>query len=294
MLTIIEQLENLYDESESSFLNDLVRCQKLILIYTKNLDFSQAQEIITLSKSILGCLEGEALILGKIFVYPSFAYYFKKINNPALSKRYVSLTLKYDDYLSHKFPVLHLHKFHHTLNLHQLLLDRKEYKKCAQLFADLFIYLYEFKLDSKYGSSGEIYFQKMLPNITVSQIADDFSRSYFICIWEYPEVESYFLKDKRVKKILDNREQRDRYLNAFIEFNILQKLFFSKKVDTQLILNFFNTYNFYHFDTYKLLILKNLLSYTEDLIAKNKILAFIEGKLNFKEPQFLLERLRHS
>jgi hypothetical protein len=294
MMTILEHLEDFYNESDSSSLKDLVRSQKLILIYSKNLDFSQAQEIIDLSKSILESLNGEALMLGKIFVYPSFAYYYKKTNNLVLSKRYVNLTIKYDDNLSHKFPVLHLHKFHHTLNLHQLLLDKREFKKCAQLFADLFIYLYEYKLDSKYGTSGEIYFQKMLPEIKVSQIMDDFSRSYFICIWEYPEVEMFFLKDKRIKKILDDQLDKDRYLNAFVEFNILQKLFFHKKIDTTLILNFFTKYNFYHFDTYKLLILKNLLYLTDDLIAENKILAFIENKLNFKEPKFLLDRLRQS
>ena len=60
MLSIIERLDELYSPDESSFLKDLVRCQKFIIGFSKQNDFDQAWEIMSLSKLVLKNLQNES------------------------------------------------------------------------------------------------------------------------------------------------------------------------------------------------------------------------------------------
>lgn len=294
MLSIIEKIDKHYDEEQCSSLRDIIKAQKLIILYSKASDFEQALEIIEVSKTILSFLKNESLILGKIFLYPSFAYYYKKTKNYSLSKRYINHTVKFDDLLSAKFRVLHIHKIHHVINLHQLHLEKKEFKKCAELFADIFVYSNDLILPSKYGKSGSSLFRGQLAKNELLTIVDNFSSSYFMCIWKYPEVERYFLKNKKIKEILRASNAKSKRLQALIEFNTVQTLFIQKQVNFNLILNFFKTYTHYYFDIYKLLILKNLHSISEKQTTKNEILSIIEKKLNFKEPGVIIDKIIFS
>lgn len=291
MLSIIKNLDNLYNLEVSDYLRDLVRCQKLIITFSKQNDFEQSMEIILISKLILKNLKNESLILGKIFMYPSFSFYYYKIDNLKLSRWYVNQTIKFDDLLTEKFPILHLHKLHHVINLHQLYIKKKEYKKCAKLFIEVFEYLTMNKSPLKYGIFDQKHLKNLCSLVTEESLIDNFSRSYFICIWENNEVEKHFLKSINIKEFTKIEGSINEYTNAFKDYNLIQNMFLINKIDYNFILIFFNRYDYYHFDTYKLLIIKKLISLTDNVNFKEILKKIISEKLNFKEPDLIINRL---
>lgn len=293
MTSILKRIDSVFNTDECDCLNDLVRCQKLVIHFSKELDFAQASEMVELSKSILKLLQGDSLILGKIFLYPSLAYYAKKNNNLGLAKRYINQTIKLDDFFTPVFPVLHIHKLHHILNLHQLLLRQQEYRKCATLFVDVFMYLYTYELAPNYGLSGKNYLNKVQSEVTLTEIMGNFAEVYFMCIWENPIVEKFFLKNKKIKNIINDTDHVNECVNAFKDFNVLQTMFSERKIDSDLFFTFFNKYDLYIYDTYRLLLLKNLFYISESTESQNLILNEIRNKLNFKFPDKLIESIRN-
>ena len=246
---------------------------------------------MSLSKLVLKNLQNESLTLGKIILYPSFSYYYYKAGKLKLSRWYINKTLKFDDLLTEKFPILHLHKLHHIINLHQLYIKRQDYKKCAKLFLEVFEYLKNSKSTFKKGNFKNNYLQNLHLLVTKESLIDNFSRNYFICVWENNEVENLFLKDKIIRNFIKEDDSNNEYLNAFKDYNIIQYMFLIKNIEYDFILKFFNRYDYYHFDTYKLSIIKKLISLTNNSHFKQIFIEIINEKLNFKEPHLIIKSL---
>lgn len=293
MAIIFDQLNSHFNEADCAYLIDLGRCQRLIVSYTKQCKYDEAAEIIDLAKRALRSINNEARALGAVFVYPSFAYYASKKSNLPLAKRYINLVVKYDDMLTYKFPVLHLHKLHHILNLNQVFLANRDYKECGSLFIDVYTYLTTYKLKSKYGKGGEIYFDKMVPDFDLSQATSRFIDEYFLCVWENPEVEAYVLKCVIKEGLLEKIGPSDMYLNAWKDLCLIQTSLLTREPNLNLVLDFFNKYDFYLFDPFRLLILKSLYPLLREPRDKAGIIQIINEKLNFKRTDLLAKRVSH-
>lgn len=293
MEAIMENLSKHFDKNDCEYLNELSRCQRLIVLYTKKKEYDESLEIINLSKKIIEQLRNDARMMGQIFVYPSFAYYASKRKNNRWAKRYINLTIKYDDCLSDKFPILHLHKIHHILNLNQIFISSNDNDKCANLFLDIYQYLSTYNLDPKYGMGGEKYFQKISSKFNISTTSGDFIEEYFMCLWQNPNIETVIHSNPRKKIILKKGLLKNKNLMALKDYFIIQELFMQKTPEYNLILNYFKKYDFYLYDPYKLLILRNLYQQTKEIANKEIILKVVSTKMNFKAPNLLIEQFRN-
>ena len=293
MSKIAEQINLFYGKDECYILHELSRCQRLIIDYAKKGDFSNVEELIFIAKKALNKLKGEPRMLGAIYLYPTFAYYASKTNKIALAKRYLSLSVKYDDILSDKFPTLHIHKLHQTDNLGKIFIYSKRYLECANLYMDIFYYLSTYKLNPKYGAGDKTYFLKMKPDFDVSSASNMFVSRYFMTVWRCPIVESYILNDKKIENMF-NVNIEDQYAKALRDTWVIQKLFLLKKPNYNLVLKFFEEYDFYLFDPLRLLILRSLSSMLMSPKEKETVINFIKTKLNFKDTTSIIKKMSNQ
>lgn len=284
---VVDKIRKSYSEHEFDTLMDFSKCQTLIIALGKAKKYNEADRVIEIAKRTLRTLKGEVRILGCIFLYPSFAYYAKKRNNLSLAKKYITITINYDDTLTDKFPILHLHKLHHTTNLNQIYLATKDYKKCADFMASIFRYLYTFKLNPKYGIGGEKLFKAMQPYISHSDVVSGFMEEYFYCISDYPEVLAHTIDNNELEKMLTNHPPPEEYTSTLRDFWMIQKSFKNNSPDYEAIYSFFDRHNFYTSDSLKLLIFQKIYQSLTNEEDKSLILEAV-SKLNFKYPEALI------
>jgi len=288
MSSIFEKLDSLYSPDDCDCLYNLIRCQKLIISRCNKNDFEEMNEFISISKILLKQLKNESLVLGKIFLYPSLSYFYYKINNYRLANYYINNTIKFDDLLTDKFPILHLHKLHHIVNKHKILVKNKKYTECANLFFNVFNYLISSKEIPKCGKFNTLLLNNLYEVVPLEIIFDGFSRSYLVCILENSEVEKAFLKNMLFQNYSMYKDHKNKYIVAFINYHSIQKYLFNNVIQYKKILKFFKENDYYHFDTYKLLIIKKLFYMTNNNNIKNILIDIVREKLNFKEPENLI------
>jgi hypothetical protein len=287
---ILDEIKEIYGKKDYDTLKDFSRCQSLIIALGRTGKFKEGDKVILLAKKTLNSLRGELRTLGCIFLYPSFAYYAKKQDDLKLARKYISLVIKHNDALTPKFPILHLHKLHHTININQLLLAKGKYKECAQFMISIFSYLLTFELKSEYGIGGEYIFKQMEPEFSHSDAAARFMNEYFNCVWENPEVLNYILENKNFEKTLNETKAPETYTSAIKDLWFIQKSFSSSDGNYNLIYSFFEKYDFYTFDPLRLLILQKIYHSLKCEDDKSLILDSMIKKLNFKYPDLLVER----
>lgn len=290
MADILNQLKHFYDEDSCDYLFSLVRTQKLIINYVKIGNFQQAEELIELGESILSSLRGEPLILGKTFLKPSIAYYFTKTGRYSEAVCQIHLMCTFNDRLTKKFPVLHLHKIHHVLNLAQVHQKSGEVSNCFKLFGDFFEYFYCFRFPKQYGEGSADMLKSLNNHVPLFDVYDRLFREYFMYMWRGKDEEIQFLKSGYID-FLYSVSPHDESLKMFkAYFKINSALLLHDKICTAEISRFYKSYNYYLFDPFRLLILRALFLSTSNTDYKNQILKMIE-KLNFKEPELLKQRL---
>lgn len=290
MAIIEEEIKVLYNKNECYFLAELRRCQRLIIDYTKDQNFSEANEIISISRKILEKLKGEARILGAIYLYPSFSYHASKLNRLSLAKRYITLTIKYDDMLSDKFPILHLHKLHHLQNLATIHIYSNNHIECAKIYIDVFCYISTYALNPKFGNGNKTFFDKMQPHFDVSTVSSSFIPKYFMTVWENPIIEDYIINSERIEEMLSINIE-DQNSRALRDMWIIQKIFLLKNPNYNLVSDFFNRYDFYLFDPLRLLILRSLINTLSTAKEETMVIDFIKTKLNFKDTTLIIRKL---
>lgn len=290
MQKILDKLDSKYSINESDYLRELVRCQNLIIAYTKKNDSIEVIELIDLSKQILNRLKNNSRKLGCIFVYPAFAFYYYKYGNDSIAKRYISLTVKYDDYLTHEYPELHLHKLHHLLNMNKIFIHRGDIEFSCDLIVAFLKYMFLFKLDPKYGDGGELFFENLAPDYGLHSASGSFLNEYFISVWESPKLEKMLLSSTGFKHLLVTKST-DKNLSSLQDYWTIQSTIVLEESSFSLILDFFKNYNYYLFDPLRLLLLRKLYNMVEENNHKEIIVDIISSKLNFKLPDLLVDRL---
>jgi hypothetical protein len=289
MMDILNQLDSNYSEYESNYLQELVRCQKLIIAYTRKNEDEEVKELIDLAKEILNRLKKDSRKLGCVFLYPSFAFYYYKLGNKKTAKRYISLTIKHDDYLTPKYPTLHLHKLHHILNLNKIFIKQNDLNLSEDLFITLLNYLYFFKLNPKYGNGGKSFFDNVSSGHGLHSFSGIFLNEYFLTVWKNPMLEKRILNNNELVSFLDAKTE-DKNLSCLQDYWFIQNTFELKSESFDLILSFFKKYNFYLFDPFRLLILRKLYSMVKEN-DKEIITDIINSNLNFKFPELLVDRI---
>lgn len=286
---MIEKIRETYHENDFDRLMDFVKCQNLIIGLGKAERFKDGDRVVEIAKKTLATLSGEPRQMGNIFLYPSFAYYAKKQHKYLTARKYINLTIESDDALTAKYPVLHLHKLQHVINLNQIFLATNDHQKCADLMVSISKYFYSFDLDAQYGVGGKRFFEALHPHYNLEDATKNFMNEYFTCVWRNPEIIDFVLDNENLWSLLLKNPPPDAYTYALKELWLIQKSF-RNAVDYERIYHFFDKHDFYIFDPLKLLILKEIYNSVSNEDDRALVLRGIK-KLNFKHPEILIEHI---
>lgn len=288
---VVDKIREEYNENDFDKLQDFIKCQNLIMGLGKTEKFEDGDRVIEIAERTLKTLKGEPRQMGNIFLYPSFAYYAKKQKKNLLAQKYITLIVENDDALTEKYPVLHLHKLQHIINLNQVFLATKDYRRCADFMASMFKYLYSYDLDAQYGIGGKEFFEALHPYYSLSDATANFMDEYFTCIWKNPKVLGFVLENESVQCMLLKNPPPDEFTSALRELWLIQKSFKNAVADYERIQLFFDKFDSYVFDPLRLLILKDIYHSLGNENDRELVMNGIMTKLNFKYPEKLIANI---
>lgn len=286
MESILNNIDNVYDKKTCQLLWELVYFQRKIIVLVKKGNTTELDSTIFTARRNIRYLQGEGKFVGKSFLYPSLAFYYYSSNKFGLAKKYLSWTIRADDHITYKWPIIHYHKIQQLLNLGKIYSLQNNFSDTAKLYIELLKYFASGNLIATYGKGNIEYLNRLYTIENENEAVYSVLSHIFMVLLDNPTIEKILADNYQLLNILG--KSNNEFLNAFFEFLKINHLLNSGEINHSMILNYFNRYKFYLYDPFKILILREIYSNCNKDSMRTLIFHIIEKQLKFKSPQGLI------
>ena len=292
MEIFLSTIPDFFDENDCGLLDNICKLQKLIINSSKKEDFESAFEYIQVIRYLLKSFNNEtARIAGNSLCLPSFSFFYFKKKHFKRSINCITTLCKQNDGLYYTFPIFHLHKIHHIMNLVDVYIAKKQYEMAGKIMKDIILYHGTGAIPGQWGEGSFEHLNTLRAMISPDHLTNTLFSPLFVSSWRHKQMREILFNDEDfIVRINAALPVESHFYTGLVSFFMAMKSFITAKV-TYDISVFFSHFKGFEFDGFKLLLLKEIYVATQDECVKKDIEMIIKDKLRFKSTDEILQQL---
>jgi hypothetical protein len=292
MEIFLSTIPDFFDENDCGLLDNICKLQKLIINSSKKEDFDSAFEYMQVIRYLLKRFNNEtARIAGNSLCLPSFSFFYFKKRHFKRSINCITTLCKQNDGLYCTFPIFHLHKIHHIMNLVDVYIAKKQYETAGKIMKDIILYHGTGAIPEQWGEGSFEHLNALSAIISADQLTNTLFSPLFVSSWRHRRMREVLFNDEEFIIRMNNAlPEKSHFYAGLVSFFTVMKSFITAKVSYDIPV-FFSRFKDFEFDGFKLLLLREIYTAAQDEYVKKDIEMIIKEKLRFKSTDEILQQL---